>query len=186
MKHIVYLTGLLVCVSVSACASNLSDRLYDYSISSGGEDRSTGFVALSNLHLTRNELEKFEKDYLREKDLKNKYYYEYLLAKRTQDEKYIKLFIENSWNNIPELVENRTNWISIESPFYKQLAYYARVNQSALELVFKLVKIADGSILSVISSDLFDIKNVNPNAFYEAATKVGISEQELNNLMEDE
>lgn len=186
MRHIKFLAALSLCVSVSACASSLSDRLYEYSISSDGEDRSTGFVVLSNLYLTSQELEKIENDYLREKDIKNKYYYEYLLSKRTQKKEYVKLFIKSSWDNIPELVENRTNWVSIESPYYKQLAYYAKVNQSALELLFELAEIADGAILSVISSDLLEIQRINPGDFDRAAANAGFSKQTLDNLMEEE
>lgn len=188
MRYKKYFIGMLfACICGSAFSNSLAEKLYDYSSSSHkGIEHATGFIALSNLYLTQDDLKEIKQEYRNEHNARKQYDYEYLLSKRTQEQKYIQLFISNSWNHIPELLENKTNWISIESPYYKQLAHYAYTHQHALELLLQLAKKADGAMLSIISADLLTIKNNNPYYFTKAAETLGLSEKGLNHLIENE
>lgn len=187
MKTLSFIAGVLIATfCLSACASSITSRLYDDVLRSKGKDMATGFVALSHMFLTEKELDVIERDYLSESNTIKKYYYEYLLSKRTQEAKYHKRFIASSSNNMSLLKSNTTDWASISSPFYVHLAYFARFDTSALEIVLKLSRMTDGAILSTIATDLAEVQNINPEMFETTARRLGFTKQELNNLMEDE
>ncbi|MCF6210339.1 MAG: hypothetical protein L3K24_06645 [Gammaproteobacteria bacterium] len=146
----------------------------------------TAFIILSNMYLSESDIEKIKKDYEREEDKSRRYYYEYLLAKRTQEEQYIIAFINSSKDNISIILENNSSWISVGSPIYKQLAYYSKTNDDALNILFKLVEIGDGADLAIVAEDLFEIQKINAKRFSEAAKNAGVREATVIDLIENE
>ena len=185
MKHKLLPLLMLFMLSLTACTKSLVNDIYRHA-GEDNKDSLTAFVILSNMYLSEDEIEKIEKDYKNEKNRNRQYYYQYLLAKRTQENIYIAAFIKNSKDHLNEIAENNSNWISVGSPLYKQLAYYSKTNDDALNLLFELIKISDGAGLSIVSEDLFAIRKVNQKRFSKAARRAGVQEAEINNLMEDE
>lgn len=172
--------------SMTGCSGNLVDSIYDYTRHGKTDETAIAFIALSNINLTENELERIINDYAAEDDDVRKYYYEYLLSKRTQEKKYILKFIENSNNNTQLLKSNPTRWVSIESPFYKLLSIYSRTSDEALKVVLGLSQISDGAYLSVISSDVREMYMRNPERITRVASGLGIDETTIKTLIEEE
>jgi len=185
MKYKLLFLLILSIFSVAACSKSLVNDIYKHT-TDNNKDSATAFIILSNMYLSEGDIDKIEKDYRNEKNKNIRFYYEYLLAKRTQENIYISAFINSSKENLDNLIENKSNWISISSPIYKQLAYYSKTNDEALSILFKLIKISDGASLSIVSEDLFEIQKTNPNRFSKAAKRAGIKESEISNLMENE
>ncbi len=177
---------LFLFFSAGTYADDLSDWIYDFSLDNSGSSKASAFVVLAGLDTTEELIKKIKKDYSTERDPVVKYYYEYFLAKRTQEVVYISKFIASSRNNKNEILSNNTDWVSIVSPFYDQLAYYAMSDDAALRLIFELVEDADGAFLSVVSGDLARIEKINPNRFLNVAEEAGISKMDLNILMESD
>ena len=177
---------LLIAISSAGCSQGLVKDIYSHARSGDDSQTATAFVALSNMSLTKKEIERIDNDYKTERNERRHYYYEFLLAKRTQEKRYIDAFIDNSDRNFSVLVENKTNWISIVSPFYKQISLYGKTNDKALTVLFKLSKIADGATLEVITADLSGIRKIDPKRFWEVAKDNGFQKKELLKLMEDE
>lgn len=185
MKCKLLFLSIFSILSLAACGESLVDDIYKHAHDKN-KNSITSFIILSNIRLSEGFIEKIEDDYRKEKSKNIKYYYEYLLAKRTQEEKYINAFISNSKNHLDDLRQNNSNWISISSPVYKQLAYYSKTNDDALNILFELIKVSDGANLSVISDDLNEIRKISPDRFLNAVRKSGVRESEINNLMENE
>lgn len=171
---------------VSACSQNLVEDIYAHARHSEAQEMATAFAALANLSLSETDITSIEKDYKKEKNEEKRYYYEFLLAKRTQEKKYIEAFIESSSKNLSVLAENKTNWISIASPFYKPLSFYSKTNDDALVILLKLSQISDGSNLAVIAEDLSEIYGLNPERFLRVAGDAEFQTEDLLKLMEDE
>ncbi len=184
MKHKLLFLILSV-FSITACSKSLVNDIYKHT-NDNNKDSLTAFIILSNMYLSEGDIEKIEKDYKDETNKSRKYYYEYLLAKRTQENIYISAFINSSKDHLDDLVENNSNWASIGSPIYKQLSYYSKTNDDALNVLFKLIKISDGANLSIVAEDLFELKKINPKKFSKAAQRSGVREAEIINLMENE
>lgn len=184
MKHKLLIIILSI-FSITACNKSLVDDVYKHT-SDNNKDSLTAFIVLSNMYLSEDDIKKIEKDYKNETNKNRKYYYEYLLAKRTQEKKYISAFINSSKDHIDILIENNSNWISIGSPVYKQLAYYSKTNDDALNVLFKLITISDGANLSIVAEDLFELKKINQKRFSIAAQRAGVREVEIDDLIEDE
>jgi len=186
MKQLLLLS-IFATFSISGCSSgSLVDDIYQHTFDNESRESATAFIILSNIYLSRNDIEHIEKDYKNEKNRIRQYYYEYVLAKRTQEEKYITAFIERSKYNINILIENKSNWISIGNPLYRQLAYYSKTNDDALNTLFKLAKISDGANLSIVSEDLYALREANPTRFSQAAKKANITKTEMKEIMENE
>jgi hypothetical protein len=186
MKQLLLLS-IFIAFSISGCSSGrLVDDIYQHTFDNENRESATAFIILSNIYLSRDDIENIEKDYKNEKNRIRQYYYEYVLAKRTQEEKYITAFIESSKDNINILIENNSNWVSISSPLYKQLAYYSKTNDDALNTLFKLIKISDGANLSIVAEDLYALRETNPARFSQAAQKAGVTNIELREIMENE
>ena len=176
---------ILVIFFVSGCSQGLVREIYSHARHDGDSQAATAFVALSNMYLTKEEIIAIENDYKNERNEKRRYYYEFLLAKRTQEKRYIDAFIDDSGRNLSVLVENKTNWISIVSPFYKQIALYSRTNDKALVVLFKLSQIADGAVLETVSDDLSEILKSNKQRFWKVAGGAGFKKSDILQLMED-
>jgi len=180
------LLSLLMTSFLSGCGNSLVDDIYAHSRHGDSKDTITAFITLSNIALTESDLEKITNDYAHEEDQKRKYLYEYLLAKRTQEEKYIQAFISNSKNNVPLLIKDNSHWISIGSPFVESLAYYSKTDDEALSTLFELIDESDASNLSIVMAELLEIYNINPDRFAKIAEKSGFQKDEILMLMEDE
>ncbi|CAM3626082.1 hypothetical protein VA7868_02510 [Vibrio aerogenes CECT 7868] len=141
---------------------NIADNIYHHYIE---QNRPTGFIILSNLELSEALLKEIEMDYQQTTDKTSQYYYEYLLAKRTQESRYINRFIQHSNTNISELVQNNSLWVSVTNPFYALLSVYAMTDAEALKVLFKLSQLLDGSALSGLYENLSEIQMTNPDLF---------------------
>lgn len=78
------ITLLLAILSMSSFANTLGDQLYQYAQQANPRDSATAFVVLSNLSLSGTQIQRIEQDYLREQDPKKRFYYAFLLSKRTR------------------------------------------------------------------------------------------------------
>lgn len=78
------ITLLLAILSMSSFANTLGDQLYQYVQQANPHDSATAFVVLSNLSLSGTQIQRIEQDYLREQDPKKRFYYAFLLSKRTR------------------------------------------------------------------------------------------------------
>ena len=177
--------SMLLCSCLPALANgNLINDIYSHAILRGGENMSTGFVALSKMNLDETVLGKVKENYTAEKEPERQYNYVYLLSKKTQEEEYITAFISKSSDNIPALLENKTKWDSVESPFYKHLANYALTNELALKLLFKLGGMAEGEMSSIVAKDLASIQKANVDYFNKTAKLLELSESDIKKLLE--
>ena len=177
--------SMLLCSCLPALANgNLINDIYSHAILRGGENMSTGFVALSKMNLDEAVLDKVKENYTAEKEPERQYNYVYLLSKKTQEEEYITAFISKSSDNIPALLENKTKWDSVESPFYKHLANYALTNELALKLLFKLGGMAEGEMSSIVAKDLASIQKANVDYFNKTAKLLELSESDIKKLLE--
>jgi len=185
MKQNLLFLSMFFIFNITGCSRGLVNDIYKHT-DDNNKDAVTAFIVLSNIYLSENDIENIIKDYTKEKNKDRRYYYEYLLAKRTQEEKYINAFISNSKGNLKILIENNSNWISVGSPIYKQLAYYSKTNNDALNILFELTKLSNGANLEIVAEDLLEIQKNNPERFSKAAIKAGIREADIINLMENE
>lgn len=184
MRIIIGMFIIIGCLFLTQCTSYLVGDIYRYTARGTDEEALTAFIALSNISLNKDEIALIVKDYKNEKNKKRKFLYEYLLAKRTRDEKYINSFITHSIDNIPFLSENNSRWVAVSSPFYELLAYYAQDKDEALLVLFRLVKEADGAAFSVVADNLAEIYKMSPHRFSMMAKKSGTRLSDIQKLME--
>lgn len=176
----------LAVILVSACSHSLVSDIYRHAHSGQNVESATAFVALSNMSLYGPDIERIKNDYEGVKDKNRKYYYEFLLAKRTQEEKFIKAFIKSSSSQLLSLSNNNTGWVSIGSPFYSQLSLYSKTYDEALIVLFELAQINDGANLAIVSEDLFDVYKMSPERFSSAAMAAGVDDVEILNSIKEE
>ncbi|VAW99987.1 hypothetical protein MNBD_GAMMA20-219 [hydrothermal vent metagenome] len=186
MKQKLLFLLIFVIFNAAGCSRGLVGDIYKHTGDGDNKESATAFIILSNIYLSENDIEKIKKDYEKEKNKNRKYYYEYLLAKRTQEEQYITAFINSSKDSMGVLMRNDSNWISVASPIYKQLAYYSKTNDDALNILFKLTKNGDGANLAIVAEDLFEIQKINAERFSEAARNAGVREAIIMDLIENE
>lgn len=184
MRAITTMVVIVGCLFLTQCQSYLVGDIYRYTEKGTDEEALTAFIALSNIALTPDEITLIKNDYMNETNEKRKFLYEYLLAKRTREEKYIRSFISHAIDNIPFLSENNSRWVAVSSPFYELLAEYALKRDEALRVLFRLVKEADGAALSVVADNLAEIYKMSPRRFSLMAKKSGIQLSDIQKLME--
>jgi len=171
---------------LSGCSNGLVQDTYKYTKNGNGKETHTAFIILSHIELNQAEIEKIEDDYKNETVSSRKFLYEYLLAKRTQEDQYVSSFIKSSENNLPILLHNSSTWISMGSPTLELLSIYSKTNDTALSVLLELLFESDGVNQSVIASNLRDVYELQPTRFIALTKKM---EFDLNNillLMEDE
>lgn len=184
MKYKLYWV-LTVCL-LSGCGNTLLDDVYKHTSSSDNKEMYTAFIILSNMELNDAYIDKINQDYANERDLEKKYLYEFVLAKRTQEERHILSFIENTKNNSSILISNNSNWVSIGSPIVERVATYSTTNDEALGALLLLVMKADGANQEVISSHLRSAYNVDSVRFEIITKQMDLKFKEILILMEDE
>ena len=108
------------------------------------------------------------------------------MAIRTQEHDYIEYFIDESAQYLEFLKANDTGWVSIGNPVYERLATYSTTNDNALEAVLKISQIADGANASIVSGDIKVNYELNQNRVLSISTDLGISREELLELMVEE
>ncbi|PCK09218.1 MAG: hypothetical protein COA42_05005 [Alteromonadaceae bacterium] len=171
---------------LSGCSSNLINDIYKYTESGNDETAQTAFIILSNMKLREPDIEKIKSDYSGEADIARKFLYEYVLAKRTQEEQYVLSFIKSAERNFPILLNNTSNWVSIGSPVLDQLSMYSYTDDDALSVLLKLVLESDGANQSIVASDLRDVYEVNPQRFLNVVKRMNLDVKSIMLLMEDE
>lgn len=171
---------------LSGCTNSLIQDTYKYTQNGNQKDSQTAFIILSNIKLNQSEIDKIEKDYENETVSSRKFLYEYLLAKRTQEEHYALSFIKNSENNFPTLLHNTSPWISVVNPTLELLSIYSKTNDAALSVLLKLLFESDGANQSVIASNLRDVYELQPTRFVALTKKMEFDMSNVLLLMEDE
>jgi hypothetical protein len=176
---------LTVCL-LTGCGNTLLDDVYKHTNSSDNKEMYTAFIILSNLELNDAYIDKIEQDYTVENNLVKKYLFEFVLAKRTQEEKNILKFIDNTKNHSSLLIGNYSGWVSIGSPFLELISIYSTTNDEALGALLLLVLKADGAVQEVIASDLRRVYKIDPVRFSIITKKMDLNLEEILVLMEVE
>jgi hypothetical protein len=176
---------LIVCL-LTGCGNTLLDDVYKHTNSSDNKEMYSAFIILSNLELNDAYIDKIEQDYSLETDLVKKYLFEFVLAKRTQEEKHILKFIDNTKNHSSLLIGNYSGWVSIGSPFLELISIYSTTNDEALGALLLLVLKADGAVQEVIASDLRRVYKIDPVRFSIITKKMDLNLEEILVLMEVE
>jgi hypothetical protein len=177
---------LFVIFVLYGCSDGLVKNTYEHTRDGNNEDTHTAFIVLSNVELNQSEIEKIKGDYKNETENTRRFLYEYLLAKRTQEEKYILSFVTNSKNNFNILINNTSIWIAVGNPFLELLSIYSKTNDDALSVLLELVSESDGANQSIISSNLRDGYEINPARFIAITKKNKLDVNKILLLMEDE
>jgi len=176
---------LSVCL-LSGCGNTLLDDVYKHTSSSDNKEMYTAFIILSNMELNDVYIDKIEQDYKEESDLVKRYLFEFVLAKRTQEERYILRFIDSSKNNLPSLARNDSKWISLDSPTLELLSIYSTTNDEALRILFLLIVDTNDASPGGISAGLRRVHKADPARFLRIADAMGLNLNEVLMLMVDE
>lgn len=184
MKYNLY-WFFVVCL-LSGCGDTLLDDVYKHTNSSDNKEMYTAFIILSNMELNDAFVDKLNLDYMNEGRLAKKYLYEFVLAKRTQEERHILNFIDNTENNFSILINNDSNWVSIGSPILALVSTYSTTNDEALGALLLLALEADGANQEVISSYLHSAYKIDSVRFERITKKMDLNLKEILILMEDE
>ncbi len=171
---------------LSGCSNALVKNVYEYTQDGNNKETHTAFIILSNLELNQAEVEKIKEDYKNETENTRKFLYEYLLAKRTQEQQYILSFITNSKNNLHILLNNTSIWIAVGNPILELLSIYSKDNDDALSILLALVFKSDGANQAIIASNLRDSYEINPTRFMAITKKNELDINKVLLLMEDE
>lgn len=163
-------------------AEDLAETIYRSRFANTPSSEATSFVILAHIALNEKIILEIINDYKNEKNGKRKFYYEYLLSMRTMENTYTDRFIESAQVFHEDLINNNTDWISIESPFYKHIALYASTNEKALELLLSLIPESDGAISESLAIDLIQIKKSNPDHFWKSVKHAGLSAIDITNF----
>jgi len=176
---------VVVCL-LSGCANTLLDDVYKHTSSSDNKEMYTSFIILSNMELNDVYIDKIEQDYKSESDLVKRYLFEFVLAKRTQEERFIVSFIDSSKNNLPLLARNDSNWISLDSPALELLSIYSTTNDEALRILFSLIVDTNDASPGGVSAGLRRAHKADPARFSRIAKNMGVNLKEVLMLMVDE
>ncbi|MBL4797918.1 MAG: hypothetical protein JKY50_10935 [Oleispira sp.] len=174
-----------VCL-LSGCSNTLLDDVYKHTNSTDSKEMYAAFIILSNMELNDVSIVRIEQDYRAESDLVKRYLFEFVLAKRTQEESYIVSFIDSSKSNLPLLARNDSNWISLGSPVLKLLSIYSTTSDEALSILFLLIMDTNNASPGAISSGLRRVHKVDPARFSRIAESMGLNLKEVLMLMVDE
>ncbi len=176
---------VVVCL-LSGCSNALLDDVYKHTSSSDNKEMYTAFIILSNMELSDAYIDKIEQDYRHEDDLVKRYLFEFVLAKRTQQENYIASFIDSSKSNLPLLARNNSNWISMDSPALELLSIYSTTSDEALRILFLLIEDTNDASPGAISAGLGRAHIADPARFSRVAEYTGVNLEEVLVLMVDE
>lgn len=186
---ILLLLSILLITSCNEQSTNkhdLVENLYFHAKLGNKNDSALSFISLANIALNSQQIEQITSDYSTEKNSRKRYYYTYLLAKRTQEEKYIIEFIERSKNHTELLTTNPTQWVSIASPFYQLLSTYSRTNNKALAIILSLASKADGVYLAFIADDIKVVYQADPQRVIQVMSQNNISQDFIETLLIEE
>lgn len=178
-----FLSAIFFAYFISGCSSTLVKDTYQHALDS--DDYKAAFFTLSNLEIPNEELEKIQRDYQSENDSTKKYYYEFLLAKATQEKQYIDSFIDHSVSQAKELSVNDSQWISISNPLYDYLSLYGYSDDKALLAMISVLTLSDSANLSVVVNDLNKIYQSDTDRFIRIARDTNLNEMELLDLLEE-
>lgn len=176
---------LVLTILLSGCSS-LTDDIYKHTKKNNLTESYTAFIILSNTALNEKDLNRIIKDYTNETNPSKIFYYEYVLAKRTQEEKYVDRFISNAIKNSHILLRNESNWISISNPTLDLLSVYSKTYDSALSVLLRLALESDGANQSIVASNLLDAYKMDSARFLRIAKTLNINLDTILLLMEDE
>lgn len=170
---------------LSGCGNSLFDDVYKHTNSSDNKEMYTAFIILSDMELSDAYIDKIEQDYRHEDDSVKRYLFEFVLAKRTQQENYIVSFIDSSRSNLPLLARNNSNWISLDSPVLELLSIYSATSDEALSILFLLIDDTNDASPGEISAGLRRVHKADSARFSRIAEDVGVSVEKVLMLMVD-
>lgn len=184
MKYKLYFP--LVACLLLGCGNTLLDDVYKHTSSSDNKEMYTAFIILSNMELNDAYIDKLEQDFNNEDDLLKRYLLEFVLAKRTQQEKFIISFVDSSRSNLPSLARNNSYWISMDSPVLELLSIYGATNDEALSVLFLLLVETNNAHSGAISAGLRRVHKADSARFSRIADDMGLNLTEILMLMVDE
>lgn len=184
MKYKLYWI-FVICV-LSGCGNTLLDDVYRHTSSSDNKEMYAAFIILSNMVLSDTYIDKIEQDYRHEDDSVRRYLFEFVLAKRTQQENYVVSFIDSSKSNLPLLAKNNSNWISLDSPALELLSIYSATSDEALSILFLLIVDTNDTSPAGISAGLRRVHKADSARFLRVAEDMGLNLKEVLVLMVDE
>ena len=174
----------MLLLSVSACKASLVDDLYQQARQDDVTASATAFALLSTIALSESELQRIRRDYDQEKKPEKRFYFEFLLAKRTQEDRYARAFVRSASSQLAHLIENKTRLAAISSPFYDYLALLAKSDDQALALLIELVNVSDGAHLSVLADDLAYALRQQPARMKSLLDQAEITLEQIEELAE--
>lgn len=180
------LCWFVVACLLSGCGNMLLDDVYKHTSSSDNKEMYTAFIILSNMTLNDAYIDKIKQDYKNEDDLVKRYLFEFVLAKRTQQENYVVSFIDSSKSNLLLLARNDSNWISLDSPVLELLSIYSTTSDEALSILFLLIEDTNDANPGEISVGLRRVHKADPARFARIAEDMGVNLEEVLMLMVDE
>lgn len=175
---------LTLCL-LAGCGNSLLDDVFKHTKSQNNKEMLTAFVVLSNTALDDEGLEKIDKAYQTETNLEKKFLFEFVLAKRTQENIYILSFIRNSKNHISLLTQYDSNWVSISSPVLDMLISYSATNNDALETLLRSLNKFDGGHLETVSFSLRHLYEIDPERFKHVAELAEVEMKEIKNIIQE-
>ena len=176
------------CGSTPVFDGGLFEDLYSCAKNGNYQDSTAALIMLSNMDLSIDEISRIKSGYINEKDEEKRLHYVYVLAKRTQEQRYIDQFVDSAAMNQSFVIKNDSRWVSIVSPLYQMLAYYSKGSDGdkALAAIMRLIDDADGVVLGSIADDLYAIYSLNPERLIRIANQENIDMNKIKYLFDQE
>lgn len=173
----VLLGVLLLLSSQGLWAATLAENLFREARQSDANESATAFFILANIQWTPDLLSDIRDGYQAETREIRRLFYEFALAKRTQEPRYLTAFLQNAKGQLTFLADNQTQWVAIENPYYSYVASKARFDDEALGILIALSEKTDGAMLASVVDDLRDLRNRDADRFERVAREAsaGIS-----------
>ncbi len=175
---------IFVIISISLC--NCSNKQIDQSVSSilidkinHEKDGYTSLFLLSHISLSDADVKNIINYYNEETNLTKKLHIVYVLAARTQENKYIDEFIELYPSGANQAIvwntsRDSSDYICVSSPLQNRLAIYAMSNDKALSKLIEGSKYADGADKESLIENIYKI--------YERFPEKVLRELKTNNI----
>lgn len=175
---------LAICL-LAGCENSLFDNVFEHTQSKHNKEMLTAFVILSNIALNHDDVEKIDKSYQTETNSEKKFLFEFVLAKRTQEKKYILSFIKNSKGHTRLLTQYDSNWVSISSPVLDLFITYSATNNDALETLLRSLNQFYGASLETVSAALRRLYEVDLERFESVAKLAGVKLVEIKQMIQE-
>ncbi len=153
---------MVVCLHISACSSGLIDEIYSKLTNDNLSERYTATIVIGELQIDEADLRKLSKIYENESEWFDRLLLEYVLAKRTQEQRYLDSFVssypkgkdqEKIWN-----LQAETGYpMGLISPLQRFLAELAKTDDQALKQLASGLPYADGAHAESLADQLAEL-----------------------------